>query len=187
MLRKLVLPAVLLLGMNANASERESEYFGHTGLIGVEVGYMGTEYQSYNGIDINNQPILEKDNKSSASLGLKMGGESEFYRVFVEGRYWSVSPYNDAFTIGGALQYLIPLNNKMNIFLGINGGAMYLDSASDPYAGGDAGMNFDLTETMYLEAGARYSNVFIDSDEVNKVDYFYQAYVSIIFKFTGAY
>jgi len=186
MLRKLVLPAFLLLGMNANAAD--DDFFQSTGLIGIEAGYMGTEYQAYDGTyDVNGNKIMTQESTSSLSLGLKMGAESEFYRAFVEGRWWSTSDYNDAITIGGALQYLIPLNNKMNIFLGVNGGGLNVKSEFDPYAGVDAGMNFDLNDNLGLEVGTRYSHVFIEDDEPEKIDHFYQLYVSVIFKFHNDY
>lgn len=190
MLRKLVLPALMVMGVNASADESYfQDEWDAKGLIGIEVGYMGTEYQIDEGrFDINNRPIIEKKTTASASFGLKLGGESKHYRVFFEGRYWNTDEYKYAGTVGGALQYLIRVDEKFNLFLGLNAGVINVTNSEwDPYAGGDAGINIDVNERFGIEVGGRYSAVDVNSDASGKINAFYQGYVSGIFKFTTDY
>lgn len=190
MLRRLVLPAVLVMGINAGADDSALQgEWNSKGLIGVEVGYMGTAYRTDTGnSDINDDPIIDDDTASNVSLGLKFGAETKFYRAFLEGRIWNSDDYNRASTLGGALQYLIPVGKMVNIFLGINGGAINsIDAEWDPYFGGDAGVNVNFSEDYGLEIGGRYSDVDVKSTDYGKVDSFYQLYVTAIFKFSGEY
>lgn len=174
----------MVLGTGAYADNT-----GDKGLIGVEIGYMGTEYRVDTGkLDINDRPIIKNESSSSPSIGLKFGGESEHYRAFLEGRIWNTDDYDNGASVGGALQYLIPTGNMMNIFLGINGGVVNsVDSEWNPYAGADAGVNLNFSETYGLEIGTRYSAVDVKSDDYGKINDFYQFYVTAIFKFSGDY
>lgn len=185
-----MLPAVLALGVGAvaNASDIQ-ERTDVKGLIGIEVGYMGTDFKENTGnYDINDNPIIEQKSSSSPALGLKLGAESKHYRAFVEGRIWSTDEYDNGTTFGGALQYLIPLSDIFNIFIGVNGGVINTHNSEwDMYAGGDGGVNFEVTDNFGIEVGGRYSGVNVNSDEMGKVNNFYQGYVSAIFKFTGDY
>lgn len=190
MIRKLVLPALLVVGMNANAEESyyQNEW-DSKGLIGIELGYMGTEMKYDTGsTDINGDPIFDEKTVSTGSIGLKFGAETKHYRFFLEGKYWNADEYNDALAVGGALQYLIRLDEMFNIFLGINGGTVNTtDNEWDPYGGVDAGVNLDLATNFGIELGARYDAVGSGSNEDKKLKDFYQAYISAIFKFTGDY
>jgi hypothetical protein len=184
MLRKLVIPAMLFLSVGAYADDSSSSnIWGDKGLIGIEVGYVGTDYTKKTLFN----PSGNEETASSASIGLKLGGESKHYRFFVEGQYWNTdNDYEGAVTVGAALQYLIRLNEHFNIFLGVNGGSINsYGSEWDPYAGGDAGVNFDLNDAFGIEVGGRYCGVGTSDDL--KVKDFYQGYVSAIFKFTGDY
>lgn len=181
---------MLVMGMNASADTFDND-FDATGLIGVEIGYMGTEYKKNTGkLDINDNPIISDETTSSPSIGLKFGGESRHYRAFIEGRIWSTGSdnYNNGASVGGALQYLIPTGDMMNIFLGLNAGVVNsLDSQWDPYAGADAGINLNFSESYGLEVGTRYSAVDVNSDDYGKINDFYQFYVTAIFKFHSDY
>ena len=174
MLKKIILPALLVMGLNANADETK-------GLIGVEVGYMGTEVYT---------PTGGTDGTDSVSLGLKLGAESRHYRAFLETRWWNDSAYDNAYTLGVALQYIIRTNVEwFNIFLGLNGGGIHTvgeSSEMDAYYGGDAGVNFDISKYFGIEVGGRYSLV-DGNDKVGYLDKFYQGYVSAIFKFDTDY
>jgi len=190
MIRKLVLPAILVFGISANAEESYfQDEWDSKGLIGIELGYMGTNYQENTGKkDINDDPIVHKKTTSSPSIGLKLGGETKHYRCFVEGRIWSTDDYNNGAAVGGALQYLIRTNEMFNIFMGLNAGAVNVVNAEwDPYAGADAGVNIDFNENYGIEVGGRYSAVNVGSSEYGKINAFYQGYVTAIFKFTGDY
>lgn len=189
MLRKLVLPAMLFIGMGLEANESSFDMGDSKGLIGIELGYMGTNYQEDTGRkDINDNPIINKKTTSSPSIGLKLGGETKHYRLFLEGRIWSTDDYNNGSAVGGALQYLIPVAETANLFLGINAGAVNVVNAEwDPYAGGDAGVNINFSDSYGLEIGGRYSAVDVSSDAYGKVNALYQGYVTAIFKFSGDY
>jgi len=177
MLKKILLPIVMVMGINAYAEEGNDK-----GLIGVEVGYIGTKYNT------PGMQATETDENGAASIGLKLGAEGRHYRVFVEGRYWNTDAYDNAVSAGLALQYLIRPTETMNIFLGVNTGFISSTDKSkgDPYYGGDIGVNFDLQENLGLEVGARYSDV-DEGREDYAVGEFYQMYVSVIFKFSSDY
>ena len=178
------------MGMSASADDSFfQEDWDAKGLIGIELGYMGTNYQEDSGKqDINDNPIINTKTTSSPSIGLKLGGESKHYRVFIEGRVWSTDEYNNGAAVGGALQYLIPVAKTVNIFMGLNGGAVNtLDAQWNPYAGADAGVNLNFSRDYGVEIGARYSATDVGSDDYGKVNAFYGAYVTAIFKFSGDY
>jgi hypothetical protein len=189
MLKKLILPILLVLGVNANAQESYfQDEWDYKGLIGLELGYMGAEVQRQYDPNTCINPNCDTrytDSSSNVALGLKLGAEGRHYRAFIDARTWYDSDYESAFTAGLALQYLIRLNNNFNFFLGINGGLINSERDEyDPYYGLDAGINFDFNENLGLEVGARYSDVSISDSDDMRIDYFYQGYVSIIFKFT---
>jgi len=176
MLKKIMLPALLVMGMNASADEGSVK-----GLIGVEVGYMGTEY---------NVPEVDgggTDNVDSASFGLKLGAESRHYRAFIDSRYWYADEFKSAYTIGGALQYLIRPSEVFNIFLGVNAGVINTieDTDTDAYYGVDAGINLDVAENFGIEVGGRAAAC--DGNKDLRATAIYQAYVSAIFKFDTDY
>ncbi len=187
MLRKLVLPAVLVMGMNASADD--SYYKDARGLIGIELGYVATQYQGDSGkLDINDEPIVDRKTVSSPSIGMKLGAESDHYRFFVEGRVWHTNEYNTGASAGAALQYLIPIDERFHIYMGVNvGAANALDAQWDPYGGADAGVNLHVNKDFDVEIGGRYSAVDVNSDDLGKINSFYGAYVTGIFKFSGDY
>jgi len=178
---------LLVLGINAHAAEKRSLSEGYAGLIGIEVGYIGTEMQnSHLPGNIVSGNLLYTEKRDNASLGLKLGGESRHYRAYIDMRVWKDSDYGTSGTIGGAFQYLIPVGEKFNFFLGLNvGGINTVDSEFDLYYGGDAGINFDMTDNLGLEVGVRYSDVDVNAKDIEKADYFYQGYVAVVFKFRG--
>jgi hypothetical protein len=176
MLKKIMLPALLVLGINANADDAK-------GLIGVEVGYVGMDVYKPNSTTNQTEKI------DAASFGLKLGGESRFYRAFIDARVWNARDVDRCYTVGGALQYLINPAEFFNIFMGVNAGVAHSvkdSNAVDPYYGLDAGLNFHITESFDIELGARYSEV-MGSKDAYIMDDFYQGYISAIFKFTGEY
>lgn len=190
MIRKLLLPAMLVFGLSAQADGDDfQDEWDTKGLIGVGIGYMGTNYKYNTGnIDINDEPIYDEETTSSPSLALKLGAESKHFRFFVEGQVWRTDEYNDGSTIGGALQYLIRLDEMFNIFMGVNGG--WVNTVGDSwnnYGGVDAGVNIDFSESYGIEIGARYDAVSSGSRSEGKLKEFYQGYVTAIFKFTGDY
>lgn len=188
MLRKLALPAVLVMGIDAFALDieamRESE--STKGLIGLEVGYIGSKYQYDTGnSDIEGNHIRQKIDSNSAAFGFKLGAESEEFRIFVDTRIWNSEKYNNGWTVGAALQYLIPLDEALNAFIGVNGGGVNVKNGQwDRYIGGDAGINYHLSDSMDFELGGRYSGTDVNSETMGKITSFYNGYVSIIYKFS---
>ena len=178
MLKKIILPALLLIGLNANAAEDQTK-----GLVGVELGYINTTYTA----PAPNIGYVDTDKVGAPSIGLKLGAKGEFYRVFVVGNYWNTSEYNHAGTIGAALQYLMHPSKSIDIFIGLNGGWINtIDTYWDPYYGVDAGLNFDVSEKIDIEIGAR-ACVVNSSDIPYYTKNFVQGYASVIFKFTPPY
>ena len=173
MLKKIMLPALLVMGMSASADEGSVK-----GLIGVEVGSMGNEIVAEDG---------GKDNVNTASAGLKLGAESRHYRVFIDARYWYADEFYSAGSIGGAVQYLIRPAEMFNIFLGVNAGFVNTigDTDTVPYYGMDAGFNLDMSEDFGIEAGVRAAAC--DGKDYKEATTLYQAYVSAIFKFDTDY
>ena len=181
MFKKIILPALLVAGMSASAAENTASET--KGLVGIELGYINTNYTAPE----PNPGDDDTDNVGAMSIGLKLGAEGEFYRVFVVGNYWNTSEYDHAGTLGGALQYLMHPSDTIAIFIGLNGGWINtIDTNWDPYYGADAGLIFDVSEKIDIELGARACTVDSDDTPYYARD-FVQGYASVIFKFTGAY
>ncbi|MDA3946587.1 MAG: hypothetical protein PF439_07915 [Helicobacteraceae bacterium] len=196
MLRKSVGSLMLLASVYASAGEN---YFANEwdakGLLALE-GFGGTAQtkltQDYPG---GGDYVIQSKSGTSVGGGLKLGGESKNYRLFLSARYHEVEDYDYVSTIGVEVQYLIRAGEHFNIFLGLNGGGMGTQttinsveySTKNPYAGGDAGVNIDIVENLGVELGLRYNKAFYDSSEIGAVDYLAEAYASIVFKFTGDY
>ncbi|MEA3522831.1 MAG: hypothetical protein U9R50_07630, partial [Campylobacterota bacterium] len=174
-------------------------------LIGIEAGYGQFEYSADNADNIN----MGRNSSSEdfGHLGLKIGAESDEYRLFLDAKYYHVGgDFDYANSIGGSFQYLLSFTENMNFFFGINGGLMNLkvvdDSIgvsyeySDPYIGGDIGFNLELSEKLGLELGLRYLNInaentqyYIDDESgetfsrTYTVEQMINLYASVIFKF----
>jgi len=117
------------------------------------------------------------------SFGLKLGAESQNYRIFVNANYEAISNFDYAYLYGVALQYKFNFTESANFFLGVNGGYANMKhenglKISDPYFGGDAGFNFHASELIDLELAARVNLV-----DNNLVDNIVTGYASIIFKY----
>ncbi|WP_345989398.1 outer membrane beta-barrel protein [Sulfurimonas sp. HSL1-2] len=177
MLKKIMLPALLVLGMSAYAEEESAK-----GLIGVEAGYVNTKYNT------ENTAIGETSEVGTATLGLKLGAESRHYRVFIDSSFWYTDQYKKAGKIGASLQYLVPLGDVFNIFMGLNAGVINSigDTDVDPYYGADLGVNLNVSEDFGIELGARYCDV-ADSNAALVINDLVQGYISAIFKFTSDY
>jgi len=141
--------------------------------------------------------LAVNENVNLAGGGLKIGAQSENYRVFLNANYYGVSDddYNYVATYGAELDYLIHPSKSFDIFLGINGGIANIEqidiyglkrTSSDPYIGGSAGVNVHMSQTIDIEIGARM--LFMDiSNTRQNVKYTYNTlasgYASVIFKF----
>jgi hypothetical protein len=191
LLRKAVGSLLLLAGVTASAENFFQDEWDAKGLIGLELGGGVVNVKQV----MSNDIVVSDDTEGMGSFGLKFGGESENYRAFLEARFIGEADYDYIGTVGASIQYLIRTGETFNIFMGINGGQLYSRATendieytnSDPYLGVDAGVNFDFTENLGLELGARFQKVLTSNDDPFMVDYIAQGYAGIIFKFTGDY
>lgn len=165
-----------------------SEY---TSLVGIEGGYSGIESE------VASSSSYAQNTTDVGNLGLKIGAESQNFRVFVGGRYYFMDgEYDSLATYGVDLQYKFNVSKALNIFVGGSAGMAHAKyqingenfsrTISDPYYGGDLGVNVNLSELVDLEIGGRYLSL----DALNSkagVDYtlnnIVTGYASIIFKY----
>lgn len=164
---------------------------GKNSLIGVDIGFNSLDMNGKNTTGVS--VFDEKEN--FAHIGLKIGAESETYRIFLSTRYNNISDFDYSYLMGLEFQYLIGLTNEMNLFFGANGGYAemklvdsnkYERTISDPYYGGDIGINYHLNETMDLEFGVRYMSLDaqnLKNDITYSFDSIISTYVGIIYKF----
>ena len=156
-------------------------------LIGVELGFGGTDVKR------TTTPLADST-EDSINGGLKVGAESGEYRVFLSGRYYDIDGFDSVTSVGGEFQYLIPLQEELKLFLGVNGGMMDMEfkssqglrEISTAYVGGDAGLNFEISQKMNLDAGVRY--MLIDYDHTMgspavtyNIDKIVQGYIGLNF------
>lgn len=133
------------------------------------------------------------DEEYIANIGLKIGAQTENYRVFLAARYYDADNLSSVGTYGGEVQYMFNFSEPVNFFIGANAGLAHVkiaipgyssESASEVYYGADAGFNFHATEMIDLEIGARYMALQEDivSSHGAKVDSIATAYASVIIK-----
>ncbi|MFA6192698.1 MAG: outer membrane beta-barrel protein [Sulfurimonas sp.] len=185
MIKKIVL-AYAVLGGSLSAGG-----FGDKSLIGIEGGYgsMGVERTA------PAEAALSSEHKSG-HLGLKIGAESENYRLFLSSRYFNNSDFDYITTYGVEGQYLFNLSKSANLFIGINGGMANMKfmidnesfsrTISDSYYGGDFGLNLHASESIDVELGTRIMD-FQFENRKNGISYRFESmvsgYASVIYKF----
>lgn len=194
---KKVLGSVLLL-TSVYATAGENYYqnaWDAKGLLALESGFGVAQTKLTEPNPAGGDHVIVNESKSAFSGGLKLGGESESYRLFISARYHEVEDYDYVYTAGAELQYLIRAGEHFNIFMGLNGGMMGSQatvgtteySVTNPYAGGDAGVNIDVVDNFGIELGLRMNKNLGETNEKGSVDYLAEGYVSLVFKFTGDY
>jgi len=165
-------------------------------LIGVEAGYgkISTEITDKSGANV----VFKTDDINLAHLALKLGAESEHYRIFLSGSYAQDSDSFFDYVMNYEVEgdYLFNFSRYANFFVGIHGGITYMKfvrptetfsrTIDSSYYGGNVGFNIHATRSIDVELGARYSVM----DAVNtKSDIEYNftddwnGYCSIIFKY----
>lgn len=186
-IKKIVLGALMASSLYAS----DPYAFDVESLVGIEAGYSSFDVEKN---QANTPASITKYNKGEA--GLKIGAQTEHYRLFLSARNYFVSEYDYFVTYGGELQYLFNFSKAANFFIGINGGI--LDSRfkvpgestsrtlSDPYYGGDVGFNIHAGEVLDIELGGRI----MASDAQNrkngityKFDNIVTGYMSLIFRY----
>ena len=197
MMKKVLSSAILLACVTASAGENYfSNEWDAKGLIAIEGsgGSMSLVNQDTTGITVD-------DSTGAGSVALKLGGESRYYRLFVEGRYYMLdaSGYESskATSLGLQVDYLIRAGEHFNIFMGLNGGGIFSNfqkqgtpsvqyTNKDAYIGAQAGVNIDIIDNLGIELGVRTKHAFTDNN-VTAITNAYEGYVAIVFKFTGEY
>ena len=194
---KKVLGSVLLL-TSVYAMAGENYYqnaWDAKGLLALEGAFGSAQTKLTEPNPSGGDHIISNTSNSAFGGGLKLGGESEHYRLFVSGRYHAVDNYDYVMTAGMELQYLLRFTEYFDVFMGVNGGMMGSQatigsteySVWNPYAGGDLGINIDVLENFGIELGVRVNKAFSDSTEIGSVDLLAEGYASLVFKFTSDY
>jgi len=152
-----------------------------------------TAYSSFN-IENDDSTVLV-DSYKFASPSIKIGAQTEEYRIFLSARYHPISDFDYAYTLGGEFQYLFNFSKYANFYLGVSTGVAemsFIDkkdvirTISDPYYGGDIGFNIYLKESIDIELGARVMSLNaknIQDDVTYSFDNIVSGYISIIFKY----
>ncbi len=193
-IKSILVVSSLLLG---SATFADENFYSQTkSLVGIEGGYSSLDYE--NGVKTNNT----QGSVSLGNIGLKIGAESEDYRIFLSGSYFfeSGSQYDYLTTYGVSFQYKFNVTKAFNVYLGMNGGLMnanvrakdnagvaepFYRTFSDPYFGGDLGANIHLGKSVDLELGGRVMSVQADNtiDGLTyRIGNIVQGYGSLIFK-----
>lgn len=183
-LKKALLGSLLVSSM---LMANSSEYLYDTkSLVGFEGGF--------GGINVKAAPIND-GYVDIGHAGLKIGAQTEDYRLFLSGRYFAGDNFNKITTLGAEFQYKFHVASFMDFFLGVNGGLVSIDyddvanvnrEISDVYYGGDVGANFIVTDLVDFEIGARLMSIQADNT-ISGVTYTFDdiisGYASIIFKY----
>lgn len=169
-----------------------SEYeFQTNSLVGIEGGYdaIGYEFGTPTNNTINRAWV--------GHAGLKIGAETKDFRVFLSGRYYydSSSKHDYIVTYGAELQYKFNVTKLFNVYMGANAGIANMSfrasgenfsrTISDPYFGGDLGVNVHLGKSVDWELGGRVMSIQADNIREGKtyhVNEIVTAYTSLIFK-----
>lgn len=157
-------------------------------LVGVETSYSTFDVE-------NDDTTTTMKTYKNSSAGLKIGAQSEDYRIFLSARYYDIKDFDSAYTLGGEFQYMINFSKYANFYLGVNGGVAemsFIDardttrSISDSYFGGDAGFNIHATKSFDVEIGARVMSLNAKNIQ-NNITYSFNTmscgYVSLIYKY----
>ena len=210
-LTKVVL-ATALIASTLNAGEEltsknladDSKYkFATNSLVGFEGGYNQFDYESVDGTT----GYTTRKKLDVAHGGIKIGAETESYRVFLSARFYGVEDFDYARTYGIEGQYKFNISEHFNVFMGVSigkadfklvdktynattgiYGSNYGKSIKirETYYGGDAGVNIHIHEIADLEIGARFMAL-NDDTLVDQVSYNFDntitGYASIIFKY----
>jgi len=184
-LKKIILTTLLATTLSA---QNFSNGVGSYSLVAFE-----TAYSSFN-IE-NDDSTIPMDSYKFVSPSIKIGAQTEEYRIFLSARYHPISDFDYAYTLGGEFQYLLNFSKYANFYLGVSTGVAemsFIDkkdvirTISDPYYGGDIGFNIYLKESIDIELGARVMSLNaknIQDDVTYSFDNIVSGYISIIFKY----
>jgi len=183
---------VLIASVLVSSSLMASSYSYNTvSLLGIEGGYANAT------ADTTYPDAYKTNDTNLVDMGLKIGAETDSYRIFLGARYYYDIDDNFDYlsTYGIDLQYKFNFSPKANFFIGVGGGIanakLTLDgenfdrTISDGYYNVDVGFNIHVTSGTDIELGARYLEV--DAHNIkNDIDFqlnsMVSAYGSVIFK-----
>ena len=188
---KTVVLGLALTASSLMAAEMSEYEFQTSSLVGIEGGYdaIGYEFGTPTNNTINRTWV--------GHAGLKIGAETKDFRVFLSGRYYydTSSDHDYIVTYGAELQYKFNVTKLFNVYMGANAGLANMSfrangesfsrTISDPYFGGDAGVNVHLGKSVDWELGGRVMSIQADNIREGKtyhVNEIVTAYTSIIFK-----
>jgi len=178
---RLCLSVLLLLATESMADVKS--------LVGLEVGF--------GQVNIKSDEIQQAEDitETVPLAGIKIGAQSDSYRVFLDAHYYFTGDFEYISAYGVSLQYLFNFSKKANFFLGLNTGfldAEYKDknsvtrTFSDTYIGADAGLNYHLNDMIDFEFGARFMDVNeenIKNGVTYTLDPIINGYASVIIKY----
>ena len=182
------LAAMPLFAAQNNKKEESIYKYNSYSLLAFEGGYSSFDYES------NSTPPVRKS-PGFAYGGIKIGAQTENYRLFLSARYCPIDNFDYAYTMGAEAQYLFNFSKMANFYVGVNAGIAemrFVDATnltrdiSDPYVGGDMGFNIHLGENADLELGVRVMSLNAENTKAGVTytfDTIASGYTSIIFKF----
>ena len=132
--------------------------FETNSLFGIEGGY--------NSFDVSGAGGNGTTTKEFAGVGVKIGAETTNYRIFINGRGYSIDGFDYAYTYGIALQYKFNFAKQADFFIGGNGGMAdmkpkdtTLASINESYFGGDVGFDIHASELIDIQLGGRIIHI----------------------------
>lgn len=181
--------AILTILISSNAAMASSDIINTKSLVGIEAS------SSHMNVDNDDTPVFS-DRKKFFGAGLKIGAETETYRVYLSARNNFINGNDYIYSLGGELQYMINFSSFANLFLGVSAGYAKLtfeDEASitrklsTKYYGGDIGFNLHPEKDVDLEFGMRIVSLKDSTHLQNNITYSFDnmtsSYISIIFKY----
>ncbi len=165
-------------------------------LFGIELGYGQLSAETTN---TNTTPATYSEGSTNIPyIGIKLGAQSNNYRVFVNGRYGQDQDDIFDYVMNGEVEgdYMFEFSRYANFFLGVHAGMIYTKfrlpsepfsrTFSEVYYGGNVGFNFHATPDMDIELGSRFSSIDatnVKSGVAYKLTDRISGYCSIIFKY----
>ncbi len=126
--------------------------------------------------------ISNNDNDSSKiNFGLKLGAESNEYRIFIGARRHNRELDKSIYTYGVDFQYIFNFSQYANMYIGVNGGSANIVNEDEKrvyevYYGGDIGFNIHANKLIDVEIGSKIIKI----EETKSISY---GYISLIIKY----
>jgi len=153
----------LLFTVMALHAEVKNDPYETKSLIAIEGGYS-----------------FESKSDTNRNFGVKVGAQSNNYRIFLGARKIENAPQEAIYAYGVDLEHLFNFSKYVNLYMGISGGAANIEEESSnkykKYYGGDVGLNFHLDKLVDFETGAR-------TLKIESMENISLGYVSIIIKY----